>query len=228
MSALADLLDEGYDILEALDLLIADNHPDLHEALLEAVDDHDRRVRIYAALRLAELFHDVAALPGLYEALQSGDRRMGRLAADLIWEIGDEDAAGLIRALHLERAEVREAVAGALEAVGWFPDDVENEVAYHIATRGWREIVVIGAPAVPPLLSALDDPDGNVRRGAVWTLGQIGDPRAVPFLISMLEDTAGDMFGIGERVCDAAAEALERIGTPEALAAVRAWHSRRA
>lgn len=228
MSVLADLLDEGYDILEALDLLIADNHPDLHEALLEALDDHDQRVRIYAALRLAELFHDVAALPGLYEALKSSRRGMGRLAADLIWEIGDADAAGLIRALHLERAEVREAIAAALQAVGWFPDDVESEVAYRIATRGWREIVAIGPAAVPSLLSALDDPDGNVRRGAVWTLGQIGDPRAVPFLIDMLQDTAGDMFGIGERVCDAAAEALERIGTLQALTAVAAWRGGKA
>lgn len=223
MTALDDLLDDGYDIFEALEMLIADNHPDLHEALREAIDDHDRRVRVYAALRLAELFQDVDALPGLYEALHDRDRRTSKRAADLIWEIGDSDAPGLIRALHFERAEVQQAISGALDAVGWFPDDVENEVGYRIATRGWREIVAIGAAAVPGLVSALSDPDGNVRRGSAWALGQIGDARAVPYLIERLDDMAGDMFGIGERVCDTAAEALERIGTPEALEAVEAW-----
>lgn len=220
------LMDDSDDLTrEAIDRLIDENHPDLQEILAEALEHPWRQVRIHAACKLAELFQDVRALPGLHEALYSGDRRLQKVAADAVWGIGDADAPGLIRALHFERGAVRDAIVAALDLVGWFPDNVNSEVTYRIATRNWRDVIPIGAPAVSGLVSALSDPDGNVRRGAAWTLGQIADARAVPFLIDMLGDTAGDMFGIGERVCDAVAEALERIGTSEAFAAVREWQA---
>jgi len=41
---------------------------------------------------------------------------------------------------------------------------------------------------MPPLISALKDEDGNVRRAAVEALGEFKDPRAVEPLISALED----------------------------------------
>ncbi len=220
-----DDLDGEPDALGRLEDLIADNHPALYRILLDAIEDDDADVRIRASLALASQFHDASALPGLYEAMASGDRALQHAAAEAVWEIGDEDAAGLIRALHYERGWVRDAIAEALELSGWFPDDVDTEIALRIATWNWRAIVALGEAAVPGLVSALGDPDGNVRRGVVWTLGQIGDPRAVPYLIEMLADTAGDMFGIGERVCDTAAEALERIGTPEALDVAAAWRA---
>ncbi len=211
--------------VEVLEELVADNPPDLHDILIEAVEHPDRHVRIFAALKLAELYQDVDALPGLYEALNLGSRAQRRAAAEAVWEIGDADAAGLIRALHFTRGNVREAVAAALELVGWLPDNVSCEISYRIATRNWRELIPLGAEAVSGLVSALSDPDGNIRRGAAWTLGQIGDPRAVPFLIDLLHDAAGDMFDIGTRVCDIAAEALIRIGTADALAAVEVWRA---
>lgn len=211
---------------QAIDLLqrmAEENDPDLHAVLLEGAAHPAAAVRVYSALLLAEHFHDVRALPGLHEALLAWDRPTRDSAADAVWEIGDADAASLIRALHFERGSVRDAVAEALDMVGWFPDVPEAEVTYRIATRGWRELVALGADAVPGLVSALSDPDGNVRRGAVWALGHIGDARAVPYLVEMLADTSGDLFGAGARVCDAAAEALARIGTPDALAALEGY-----
>ena len=115
--------------------------------------------------------------------------------------------------------------AEALGWVGWFPDDADTEVGYRIAVRSWRGLVAMGSEAVPALVSALSDPDGNVRRGACWALGYIGDARAVPYLIEMLEDKSGDLLGIGSSVADAAAEALVRIGTREAMDAVEAWET---
>ncbi len=211
------------DAIATLRAMAEANDPALHDTLIEATEHPDRAVRITAALMLAELFRDVRALPGLHEALLDWDRRMQGAAADAVWEIGDADAPALIRALHFERGSVRDAIAEALVLVGWFPDDPEVEVTYHLATRDWQAIVALGEAAVPGLLCALSDPDGNVRRGVCWALGQIGEARAVPFLIEALGDTSGDMFGIGERVCDVAAEALLRTGTPEALEAVERW-----
>lgn len=220
-----DLLDDGYDEFEAMEIMADEGHPELRDVLYDMIGHNDQRLRIFAAMMLAQEFQDVKALPGLHEALQSWNRNTQKAAATAVWEIGDSDTAGLIRALHFERGRVRDAIADALRLVGWFPDDPDAEVAYRIATRTWKELVTLGEKAVSGLVSALPDPDGNVRRGAIWTLGQIGDVRAVPFLIEMLDDTSGDMFGIGERVCDAAAEALLNIGTAEAVQAVRTWQA---
>ena len=205
--------------------LLEENDPALHEALLQGIEHADRTVRVYCALLLAELFHDVRALPGLYEALVEWDRQMQDAAAEAVWEIGDADPSALIQALHFERGNVRDAIASALALVGWFPDDPDMEVAYRIATRDWRALVSLGPIAVPGLAAALSDPDGNVRRGAAWALGEIGDPRAIPVLVAALADASGDMLGIGGRVCDVAAEALLRIGSPEARSAVEQWRS---
>jgi HEAT repeat protein len=211
--------------VEELDELIDSNLPQLQDVLVDALDHHHRAVRIHAALKLAELFHDVRAVPALAEAMRTGDRHIRKAAADVLWEIGDADTPGLIRALHFEHGPAREALVEALDLSGWFPDNVNSEIAFRILTWSWREIIAIGPPAVSGLVSALSDPDGNVRRGAAWTLGQIGDARAVPWLIKCLSDAEGGLMGINERVCDIAAEALLRIGTPEALEAVERWQS---
>jgi HEAT repeat protein len=101
--------------------------------------------------------------------------------------------------------------------------------------------------AVQPLIDCLQDKDVFVRHRAAWALGNIGDIRAVKPLIAALADTA-TLFdkqveeGAPEvviralkkferlgslippvPVCDVAGEALQKIGTPEALEAVKSW-----
>jgi HEAT repeat protein len=81
--------------------------------------------------------------------------------------------------------------------------------------------------AVEPLISALLGPDSFVRASAARALGQIGDACAVEPLKKLLSDDAlgtrlKSRTGI-KRVYDYAVEALERIGTPEALAVLKQW-----
>ena len=77
-----------------------------------------------------------------------------------------------------------------------------------------------------------DFKDSGVRKEACVALGIIKDERAVGELINRLEDTAQgarvDWPGLPPlpQVCDAAAWALEQIGTPEALEALENWRSR--
>jgi len=68
------------------------------------------------------------------------------------------------------------------------PDDFASEIQRLLeawAERGVEQrgeverLVEIGAPAVEPLLQALDDPRAAVRRGAANALCAIGDPRAL-------------------------------------------------
>ncbi|MDN7011723.1 HEAT repeat domain-containing protein [Methanoculleus sp. FWC-SCC3] len=50
------------------------------------------------------------------------------------------------------------------------------------------DLAALGRDALPPLLSALDDPDPRLRMWAAYTLGMIGDAEAVPALMEALED----------------------------------------
>ena len=109
------------------------------------------------------------------------------------------------------------------DEVSQVPDEPKVEAAYRIAARDWRVCVELGEAAVPALIDALKSRDGTVRRAAAWTLGQIRDPRAVSFLVDLLDDNDGGMFGPGDRVCDVAADALALIGTSEALEALEGW-----
>lgn len=211
-----DAGDDDLSELEQLERWVDDNPPDLQYVLIEHLAHRDQELRITAALYLAELYQDVTALPVLMEAIDSGSRPLQRQAESAVWMIGDESTAELIRALHFETGQVRDAITRTLAWVGWAPEDTDTEIAFRIAARDWAGIVALGERAVPALVSALSDPDGTVRRGAIWVLGLIGDPRAVPFVAECLADTSGDLFGEGGRICDIAAEALVRIGTDDA------------
>jgi hypothetical protein len=72
------------------------------------------------------------------------------------------------------------------------------------------------------LLNALAGGDAFERIRAAEGLAAIWDEEIVSLLILRLSDTERDRKD-RERVCDTAAKALERIGTPEALAAVEQW-----
>jgi HEAT repeat protein len=69
----------------------------------------------------------------------------------------------------------------------------------------------LGEPAVPVVVTALDDADAQVRQAAAVALGQIGGEQAAPPLLRALGD--GDA-----RVRQAAAQALGTIGTAHAVA----------
>ena len=75
--------------------------------------------------------------------------------------------------------------------------------------------------AVLPLIDALQEKHTGIRRSAVSSLGDLGDERAVAPLVSMLTDDDG--FFEELHVCTYAADALLKIGTPDALAAVAKW-----
>jgi HEAT repeats len=54
--------------------------------------------------------------------------------------------------------------------------------------RARESLVMIGKPAVAPLMTALQHPDWRIRWGAAKALGQIGDPAAANALVDRMED----------------------------------------
>jgi HEAT repeat protein len=79
----------------------------------------------------------------------------------------------------------------------------------------WALGTIRAADAVPRLLEMLLDEDTGVCWAAAEALEEIGEA-AVPGLLEVLDDAADERREL-------AAGVLERIDTPEAQAAARAW-----
>ena len=82
----------------------------------------------------------------------------------------------------------------------------------------------MGTDAVPALIQALQNPDPEVRLSTARVLGQIGEGAvdAVPALIQLLQDEDETVRGGANTwtVSGIVGEALEKIGTSEALKVV--------
>jgi HEAT repeat protein len=190
------------------------------EPLIDALRDDHELVREFAAIALGEC-GDARAVEPLLAALHDGNLDV-RFVASGLGRLDDVRAVELlIDALRDDNAEVRGFAAGALGECG-DARAVEPLInALHDDSEWVRGIAASAlgecgdARAVVPLLNTLCDYDKTVRFCAADALGRLGDARAVEPLIAALR-------GDDERVWDAAS-ALEKIGTPEALAAVQAW-----
>jgi HEAT repeat protein len=122
-------------------------------------------------------------------------------------QLGSFAEAPLLFALYDENKDVRNAAAEALDKLGWEPDCGTNGAVYWIIRGQWKRCIQIGAPAVVPLIAALQDKNESVRSAAAGVLGQIGDARAVEPLISALKKDAWQ----------AAIDALGHIGDNRAV-----------
>ena len=169
------------------------------------------------------------AVEPLIAALHDPDAFERWRAANVLGNIGEPAVEPLIAALRDPDANVRGRAANALEGIG-DARAVEPLIAAlrdpdkDVRGRAANALAQIGdAHAVEPLIVALADPDANVRFSAADVLEKLRDPRAVEPLKKLLSDTSRVDSRYDKRVCDYAAEALERIGTSKALAAVEEW-----
>ncbi|MFH1718596.1 MAG: HEAT repeat domain-containing protein [Planctomycetota bacterium] len=122
----------------------------------------------------------------------------------------------------IEPAGIDEAVQESMEVLRQQPGDegTQERIAGLIGQLGDKEpsvrdsivatLVQIGPPAVPLLITAMEDEDWIIRQGASQALGRIGDPQAVEPLINALEDK-------NQWIRQYAAEALGLIGDERAI-----------
>ncbi len=125
---------------------------------------------------------------------------------DEVTKIGVPAAEPLITVLMDGDSSVHEIVADALDKIGWQPGKDESGAAYWVTKGRLDKCIEIGAPAVELLIAVLKEKDVRVCSEAAYTLGQIGDVRAVEPLITVLNI---DKLNIRQ----AAARALTRIYT---------------
>jgi len=163
--------------------------PAILPALKQTLQDADKGVRIGAVYTLEDLARkEMSAHPLLLETLKNRDWEVRLAGAATLTRLGTNikgAAAELKAALKDEDARVRNSVALALATV--VPKQADS--------------------VVDVLIRNLGDKDGDVRRGAAYVLGEVGEgaKAAEPALRAALDDTRPE-------VRRAASQALERIG----------------
>jgi HEAT repeat protein len=180
------------------------------EALLLALDDEDSYVCALSVEALGYL-KDSRAVDPLVRILQRNTIDTTSKNASLaIKRIGDPPPNSiLVDLLSHKSKNVREDIAELLYKRGWKPGTDELKVKYYVAQEKWYKTVQLGTIGVDPLINALIDISSQEK--AAEALGEIGDKKAVPYLISVL-----DRRGRRETNC-AVIKALGKIGDVTAL-----------
>ncbi|HET9909239.1 MAG TPA: HEAT repeat domain-containing protein [Anaerolineales bacterium] len=185
-------------------------------ALLEALQGEYFTVRSRAALALGKI-GDRKALPPLLHALKDPEDEVRIAACLALGFFKDPSTFDEITNVLLDdpQIEVRQSAAKALgntehpaalpflmealhDSYWWY----EREYA---AVDLLQAIEKMGKTAIDPLIDALQDKEGTVRKFAAALLGKLGEPRAIEPLGMALYDLHHD-------VGSAAAESLARFG----------------
>jgi len=138
------------------------------------------------------------------------DPTIRKEAAQALGQIGDVRAVGpLVDVIKTDKVSwVCKAAIEALAKLDWQPDTDEAGAFYWVGKEQWDRCVKIGAPAVVPLIAALEGRVNNrygVCKAAAKALGRIGDARAVEPLIAAF---------MNKLLTENAIETLVKIGAP--------------
>ena len=166
----------------------------------------------------------LATLYDRYEEMFGEGGHIADLAAD---HIGPTGAHNLLRAFENPQSEDVDVRALAL-VLGWLEEDPAVDIALtrllpRPAARPEvvKALVRHGRRVTDLLVARLADNDIEIRQAAVVALGRIGDPRAVPALLNVLQNdpdliviAAGALGRIGER--SALDHLLALLGHPSA------------
>jgi HEAT repeat protein len=202
-------------------------------ALLEALQGEYFTVRSRSALALGKIGEPKAIQP-LIHALKDPEDEVRSAACLALGFFRDPSTFDEITTVLLDdrKIEVRQAAARALgntqhpaalpyllealhDSFWWY----EREYA---AVDLLSAIEKMGVAAVSPLIEALRDKEGTVRKFAASLLGKLGDPRA-------MEPLGMALYDLHHEVGKVSAEALARFGAPaleilmEALSHPEMW-----
>jgi len=158
--------------------------------LITLLDDTDPKTRTTAAQALGKIARPDTA-PALLRSLHDTEPAVRAMSAWALGNLGEDvlDQAGLELAKRLDDPSpaVKQAAALALGNIGATHaiiellserlkfSDVETRRA-SVSALTWLE----AGSAYPAVLAALNDPDAQVRQGAVAALGEMVDTRALP------------------------------------------------
>jgi HEAT repeat protein len=196
--------------------------------LIESLRSKDDRLRAAAAQRLGTCYESPVALPALLEAVRDPDGSVRQAAASSLREFQDNRAvSALLLAMCDRDPEVRESAFMSL----LYLDEVTGLSALlgllkhpdlSVRRQAGRMCSPLYTLGVRTLLGG-NAPEKHLRRQSAITEGRFTPPAHLSDVAKHLGDTEFPMPTSARRVCDFAAEALECIGTDEALAILARW-----
>jgi HEAT repeat protein len=202
-------------------------------ALLQALQGEYFTVRSRAALALGKI-RDAKAIPPLLHALKDPEDEVRIAACLALSSFKDPSTFDDITNVLLDdpKIDVRQAAARALgdtqhpAALPYLMEALHDSFWWYereyAAVDLLSAIEKMGIAAVPPLIEALREKEGTVRKFAAALLGQLGDPRGI-------EPLGMALYDLHHEVGKVAAESLARFGVPaldvlvEALSHPEMW-----
>jgi HEAT repeat protein len=202
-------------------------------ALLDALQGEYFTVRSRAALALGKI-GDRKALPFLLASLKDPEDEVRIAACLALGYFKDPSTFDDITNVLLDdlKIEVRQAAAKALGNTGhpaalpYLMEALHDSYWWYEREHAAGDLLLaiekMENAAVEPLIEALQDKEGTVRKFAATLLGKLGDPRAIEPLGMTLYDLHHD-------VAKASAESLAKYGAPavdvliEALSHPEMW-----
>lgn len=184
-------------------------------ALVEATHDEDPVVRASCVTALAQ-YQDERRIQPLVDAMLDPDPEVVKAALSALRKNTDPRVVPPASRLIRHRvAAVRSVAAQILEQHGWQPRDQEELSWWHVARGQFSKAASLGAAAIPPIESAIENGPFSVAVAAVQALAEAGGAHALRPLLAALKSP--DAI-----VCVAALEALARTGLAEGRPAVQA------
>ena len=194
--------------------------PKAQRFLLEALRTGDKQTRYVIAAALGES-GDKRVIRVLIESLADPDWTIRKSATMALAEIGDNAIDLMFEYLRGPNEEIRDGCLRALVKAGnaslqrLFDEVIKMDENNRYLVR--KSMVKIGARVVEPMMRLFKFNNPEIRAFAASTLGEIGNPRAVPVLVTGLSDNdwnvrrscAYALTEIGERGVDKIAEALK-------------------
>jgi HEAT repeat protein len=202
-------------------------------ALLDALQGEYFTVRSRAALALGKIGEPKAIQP-LLQALKDTEDEVRIAACLALGSFKDPSSFDDITNVLLDdpKIEVRQAAAQALgntrhpAALPYLLEALHDSYWWYEREYAASDLLLaiekMGVAAVDPLIEALQDKEGTVRKFAAILLGKLGDPRAI-------EPLSMALYDLHHEVGKVAAESLAQFGMPavdvlvEALAHPEMW-----
>ena len=184
--------------------------------LLDALKGEYFTVRSRAALALANI-GDVRAIPDLLLLLKDREPEVRIAACTSLGKFSDPSTFDEITNVLLDDVmiEVRQSAARALgdtkhpDAIPFLMEALRDSFWWFEREQAAKDLLTsienMGVGVVEPLIEALGDKEGTVRKFAAMILGNLGDIRAI-------EELGMTLYDLHHEVSKAAAEALTKFG----------------
>lgn len=186
-------------------------------ALLTALRGEYYTVRSRAALALGHI-GDESAIPALLTALKDREDEVRIAACEALGQFKDPDTFDELANVLLDdpKIEVRQAAVKVLgetrhpAAIPFLMESLRDSFWWFEREQSVQDLLSaienMGEPVVEPLIEALGDREGTVRKFAAMILGKLRDVRA-------MDELGMTLYDLHHEVSQAAAEALAHFGS---------------